>query len=339
MFSHLARLKKVIIIFSVLVGSLFCQQSFAALSCSKITSAFTLNTGNIIVQRDAAIGQPISNVISAGYTPVYDCSGEVSLIGVKSYLSSNSVASNGAVIYKTNIPGIGITIGGITCGGSNSRFVGQTSGLRWYGADWIYMCATSGTTATWASAPSIQLYKIDSASSGQLSGQIGSMIAGTALIEPSSGSWQSEVPISLSGTVTVVACSISTSSIQVPLDDVLASSLTAVGSTAKPKDFSLGLNCDAGARINVSMAGQQHSDTSATGVLQLSNPLSAGTATGVGIQILYNSSPMPLNTNMVLKTSAGGVETFPFTARYYQTRGSVTTGTANATATLNITYQ
>jgi type 1 fimbria pilin len=48
---------------------------------------------------------------------------------------------------------------------------------------------------------------------------------------------------------------------------------------------------------------------------------------------------MALNNNIVLKTSAGGQETFPFTAQYYQTKSSVTSGAANATATLNLTYQ
>jgi type 1 fimbria pilin len=40
-----------------------------------------------------------------------------------------------------------------------------------------------------------------------------------------------------------------------------------------------------------------------------------------------------------LKNSAGGQETFPITARYIQTKDKVTAGSANATATLNITYQ
>lgn len=139
--------------------------------------------------------------------------------------------------------------------------------------------------------------------------------------------------------VTVLACSINTPQIQVPLDDVIAGSLTSIGTTAKPKTFNLGLSCDAGARVNVKMTGTQNSDSSANGVLQLSGAGSAGVATGVGIQILYNNSPLKLNKNIVLKTSPGGQETFPFVAQYYQTKSTVTTGDANATATLNLTYQ
>ena len=51
--------------------------------------------------------------------------------------------------------------------------------------------------------------------------------------------------------------------------------------------------------------------------------------------------PLKLDNNIVLKTSAGGQEFPPgtFTARYFQTKDNVTAGSANATATLNITYQ
>lgn len=62
-------------------------------------------------------------------------------------------------------------------------------------------------------------------------------------------------------------------------------------------------------------------------------------AKGVGVQLLYNGSPFILNNRIVLKRSSGGQETFPLTARYYQTKTAVTTGKANASATLDLTYQ
>lgn len=64
-----------------------------------------------------------------------------------------------------------------------------------------------------------------------------------------------------------------------------------------------------------------------------------GTAKGVGVQLLYNGTPLAMNSRLLLKQSAGGVETLPLTARYYQTLGTVQSGTANASATLNLTYQ
>ncbi|MNN34232.1 Fimbrial protein [compost metagenome] len=49
--------------------------------------------------------------------------------------------------------------------------------------------------------------------------------------------------------------------------------------------------------------------------------------------------PLKLNNNILLKTSAGGQETLPFSARYYQTQTAIGAGLANSSATLNITYQ
>lgn len=65
----------------------------------------------------------------------------------------------------------------------------------------------------------------------------------------------------------------------------------------------------------------------------------AGTAKGVGVQLLYNGSPLVMNGRLLLKQSAGGQETLPLTARYYQTLTTVESGSANASATLTITYQ
>ncbi|HDE1997161.1 TPA: fimbrial protein, partial [Klebsiella quasipneumoniae] len=66
---------------------------------------------------------------------------------------------------------------------------------------------------------------------------------------------------------------------------------------------------------------------------------SAGVAQGVGVQLVYNNTPLILGNNLVLKRTNGGQEMFPLTARYYQTNTTVTTGIANASATLSLTYQ
>ncbi|WP_273870319.1 fimbrial protein [Serratia odorifera] len=140
-------------------------------------------------------------------------------------------------------------------------------------------------------------------------------------------------------TVTQLACSLNATNIQVPLGDVLATEFTGVGTTLKPKAFNVGLACDANAKINVSLGGAQSAESSDSSILQLTNAGSDGVAKGVGVQLLYNNTPLKLNQVMPLKTSAGGQETFPFTAHYYQTAENITAGSANTTATLNISYQ
>lgn len=141
--------------------------------------------------------------------------------------------------------------------------------------------------------------------------------------------------------INVLACSITTSSINVALEPIIVSKFTGAGVTLGDKAFTIGLNCDAGTRINASLSGMQNAETSDNSVLALSNAGSSGIASGVGIQLLYGNTPLKLGQNIVLKTSSGGSE-FPsgaFTARYYQTKATATVGDANTTATLNLTYQ
>jgi type 1 fimbria pilin len=136
-----------------------------------------------------------------------------------------------------------------------------------------------------------------------------------------------------------LACSLSSTSINVPLGDVLVSKFTGITTTVGDKSFNLGLSCDKDAKINVSLAGTQNTDTSESSVLALTSAGQTGTASGVGVQLLYGGVPLKINANLLLKASAGGQETLPFTARYYQTKAVVGPGQANSSATLNITYQ
>lgn len=143
-------------------------------------------------------------------------------------------------------------------------------------------------------------------------------------------------------TIIPVACSLTTPNLNFPIGDILASKFgTSVGTipSGAQNTQNLGLNCDAGANINVTLQGAQNPDVSTTSVLALTGQGNADVAQGVGVQLLYNGSPLVLNNRIVLKQSSGGQETFPITARYYQTKTSVATGKANASATLDLTYQ
>ncbi|HBV4841648.1 TPA: fimbrial protein [Klebsiella aerogenes] len=144
------------------------------------------------------------------------------------------------------------------------------------------------------------------------------------------------------GNIETLACSINTPNLTFPLGDIPVTSFgNAVGITPAnaQNTQNLGLNCNAGANINVTLTGLQNPDVGNTSVLALTSQGEPSVAKGVGVQIIYNGSPLLLNNRIVLKQSAGGQEMFPLTARYYQTRTAVTTGKANASATLNLTYQ
>lgn len=142
--------------------------------------------------------------------------------------------------------------------------------------------------------------------------------------------------------VTQVACSPTTQNLSFPIGNVPATNFSTTPGTIPAggqTTQNLGLSCDTGANINVSLSGTQNPDIANNSVLALTGQGSAGVASGVGVQILYNGTPLQLNNRIVLKQSSGGQETFPLTARYYQTKTAVTTGSANTSATLSITYQ
>lgn len=327
--------------------------SFASYNCSVMTGSYSVNLNTITIQRDdAAVGTLLATVSGYGST-AYSCyvsnpsSGTTLSFGLKSSLSYYGHI-DGIDVYRTNVPGIGIGIGGSASmnGYSYTDYIGDGKSSV-YGSNWEAIVWTStydSKTITASITPSIKVYKIGPVTSGTISGQVGAVIMGM-----SNGykvthvdSWAQDIPIMVTGTINVVACSITTPTLNFPIGEVLASTFgSTVGTTPSgaQNTQNLGLNCDPQANVNVSLSGTQNPDVGTTSVLALTGQGSQGVAQGVGVQIVYNGSPLILNNRIVLKRSAGGQETFPFTARYYQTRTSVTTGTADTSATLNLTYQ
>ncbi|MDK9357489.1 MULTISPECIES: fimbrial protein [Lelliottia] len=346
-------MKYIKLVFLLFIGVfLLPGYSFASYSCSPLSGSISVNLNTITVQRDTAVGTLLATITGPNAS-AYSCyvsnpsSGTTLVLGVQSILGYYG-HMDGISVYRTNVPGIGIGIGGAgSMNGFNyTTYVGDGTS-SWYGSDWnsVVVTATydSKTISSYIS-PIIKVYKIDDASSGVISGQVGAVIMGMSNGFNTSyvSSWAQDIPLMVTGTINVVACSIKTPTLNFPIGDVLASKFgSTVGTT--PSDAqntqNLGLDCDPQANINVSLSGTQNPDVGTTSVLALTGQGDAGVAQGVGVQIVYNGSPLTLNNRIVLKKSAGGQETFPLTARYYQTRTSVTTGTANTSATLNLTYQ
>lgn len=127
-------------------------------------------------------------------------------------------------------------------------------------------------------------------------------------------------------------CSITTGSANqtVVLDDAAATELPATGSTARPKDFNVSFDkCTAATAVRLRMDGTAAAPT------VLAN---AGSAAGVGVQLLFKGAPLPLNTTFEVGNS-GVNQTLdvPFQARYYRT-GAITGGSVSSVATLTATY-
>ncbi|CAI2026900.1 Type-1A pilin [Serratia quinivorans] len=318
------------------LGSLVLSPIAQAGYCTLLNSSGTTAFSNITVQRDVPVGTFLDSYQFPA-VQLWNCSSVANVtrqeMGIKSYSKYNRTVGNGYTVYESDVSGIGFTIEVI--GDHNYWYVpSQSSGFE-------VASSTSGLLASGnlQLTRRVRLIKIGAITSGTITAK---KVGATTMKTFVSGvdQWETEVPISLNSfTITTLACSLTSTSINVPLGDVLASKFTGVGVTAGDKSFDLGLTCDKDAKINVSLAGTQNTDTSETSVLALTSAGQTGTASGVGVQLLYGGTPLKINNNILLKTSAGGQETLPFTARYYQTLADISAGLANSSATLNITYQ
>ncbi len=152
----------------------------------------------------------------------------------------------------------------------------------------------------------------------------------------------------------VPTCSVATSSIHVPMGTVRASELNGTNSvSARQKDFDIQLQCAGGdpgtsVRAYVTLTddilSSNRGDVLAT--QQTGLPNGAQAATGVGIQVLRNGTPVRFgpassaqgNMNQWLAgTIPQGQRTFsiPLQARYIQTRDRITPGEVRARATFH----
>lgn len=136
------------------------------------------------------------------------------------------------------------------------------------------------------------------------------------------------------------SCDVLNNTINVSLGTVwpgLFSSASAGGVTPEVP-FSVELNCDAGANVNIRIDGTAD-NSQAAGVIEISSG-AEGQATGVGIQILKgDTSPVILGQQWAVTPSASeGSLSIPFFARYYLNGQTLSSGAANGTATFTMIY-
>lgn len=330
-------MNKVITIFGALL-IIYSMPSWSA--CKTKSSGVTINTSSLTLQRDIAVGSRLAVPdFTSSTTSLFDCAGitGTQYFGVKATTTYSGLIDGGGRIYKTNLPGLGVQLGGVNTSGTVIGWVGRGNNIDGNVNQANIQTFTGPNIGIVNAGAAVTFYKIGDMSSGTLNQTVGRLIMG----DGSASGWATpEINVTISGlSVTVLACSLTTPTVSAPLGNIYATAFTGVGSTAGNNDFELGLNCAAGTKVNVTMNGTQNADTANTSVLALTGAGSAGVAKGVGAQILYNNAPLNIGSKLALKTSAGGVETFPFKARYYQTLNNILPGSANATATLDITYQ
>lgn len=308
-------------------GALFSSPAEAICSFSSGASEqrSSFNMGTITVQRDT----PVGTVLVERTFPEGPATSQVNCTtGTWPYvfgeLKFNTLSAFGNAVYDTNIEGIGIRIYSYALGGVgrgpipfSASFTNPPTGAVWH-----------------QGGKAVQLVKTSANSVGAGAISTGTLSRGYMNISPRLYFYT----VSLTGgTIVRAACTVTNTSISVPLGQKMTAEFTGVGSTTRNEPFNIPLNCNANTRVKVTLDGTAHS-SGAAGVLALS-PSSGGTvATGVGVQVLYNNNPVSFGTLINIGTAGSGAYNIPLVGRYYQTNARVTGGQANATATFTMTY-
>ncbi|MCR6710378.1 spore coat protein U domain-containing protein [Enterobacter bugandensis] len=302
-----------LLLFILTAGS---GMSFAACTNNASTQTLNINFGSIIAQRDVLPGTSVATK-TGYYSMNFTCTDTNNTYQETMYF--NALGNN---LYDIGISGYGLRLSQndtnlnlIHYFPTGASLVGTQNGTYRYKAEIVRTSGAQGSgnflTGKLADASIVNQFYI--------------------------ASWYVT-----GGSITTTACSLNTGSLSFPMGNIPTTSFgSTVGTTSSSAQVTqnLGLTCNPGANINVSLSGQQNPDVSNTSVLALSNQGLPGVAQGIGVQVLYGGVPLNLNGNVLLKQSTGGAESLPIVVRYYQTKPNIAPGSANATATLNITYQ
>ena len=330
--------------FIVLLASILCFPGTAfpaSWDCQVITSSINIPLpSTVVVQRDAAIGQPISDWVTTGSHEIYSCTwygGGNNYNIIESLTTTNTgetYTENGITyqIHPTNLTGVGIVV-------QATSESSHSSGPSTYDFPWGNWAGNAGynfnITATFQASARL-IKTANNISGGNITGaQVGTI---KTAYQPPTGSYWYTIPVSYGGTrVMVVACSVNTPTLNVPLGDHLTTEFTGVGYTTTPKEVPISLDCNAGARINVMVQATPDPNSYQQGSIRLL----PGGATGIAVQLMDKYGyGVRLNQRFLVGTASSmGQYNFNWTARYLQTNATVTTGDAVTMATLTLNYE
>ncbi|AMP16315.1 fimbrial protein [Collimonas pratensis] len=179
------------------------------------------------------------------------------------------------------------------------------------------------------------IWKIELIKTGPITG--GTMATGAYAGYGAGGSFFSTfLNVTGGGHIVPATCSVTDTSITVPMGSVNQSEFGGVGTSAGTRNFSVPLDCAAGTKVSITLTGTPDS-SGIPGVLALS-PSTGTVAQGVGLQLLHNNVPVTFDAPIDAGTAASaGAYNIPFVARYYRT-AAIWPGLANSSATFTMTY-
>lgn len=320
------------------------SQGANAWNCTTITPNTTISPANITIPRDLPVGAQIGTQIVTPTINAYHCYNDSQGIinnqkfGVQAYGTYASMI-NGRRVYKTNIAGVGYAIGGVASSCSGSGWV-SGSNTMYNRVDTYALCSNdSGMVADTMTGQVIITYYKTAQQTDSGTVQAGKVAALVLLSNDYLWYPAPEAVVNVNAfTITTPACKVEIPTIPVNMQEVARNAFNGKGSwpgDAKTQSFNVPLSCSAGARVSITMEGNVFDATK--GVINTTT--GNGAASGVGIQLLYNNAPTPLNTPVSVGTSeTTGSFDIPLKARYYQTGDQITAGTANGMATFTLKY-
>lgn len=308
-----------------LLLTIFCKMSYAICNISPRTPNFEVHLPEVLVQRDTPVGAILAEyTTTSAATTVATCQRTSVKNTVSATIGLNSPSSIPNV-YNTNLPGIGVSV-----------FVDATRINGYLSPIISYTWPNIGSNLS--SVFRLNSYKVSLIKTGEV--VPGQLSAGNlAYFYANDDIGTVGAPLSLTGTVKNVACSVKTTAVNISLGDILTSRFSGVGSTVGDRNFTLNLDCDPGTAINLTLQGNRNTDASDNSVLALSSTGDSQVADGVGVQILNDDVPLKINERISLRTATNTNEMLSLKARYIQTKNSIKTGLANSSATLSISYE
>ncbi|MBS3046388.1 fimbrial protein [Enterobacter mori] len=302
------------------------------------TQPAAINVPNLNVSRDVPVGSQIGNEVVAPDSLFISCATGAKQPaidwGVKSY-GTYVTTINGRRIYSTGMPGVGYAIGmqdTKMCNTGVTTYVSESNNQNML--CWKRMGTYSNFYAQ--GKAKITFYKIANPIEG---GTVNSTNVGAAILLEHT-TWSPEAVLRINSfKVVISACSVINPVINVPLGNVSKTAFSGPGSTVAGKNFTITLDCDSAASVNLTLDDPSGSST-APGVLPITPETTKATASGVGVQVLYKNTPVTFGSLFHIGNAVSqGAMTIPLTARYYQTASAVTAGQANSVATFTLTYQ
>ncbi|KGM28659.1 hypothetical protein KS18_06345 [Photorhabdus luminescens] len=139
--------------------------------------------------------------------------------------------------------------------------------------------------------------------------------------------------------VTAQGCMALSGDQTVRFHDVYSSSFKGKGTTAGHADFNIGIECTEKIEPTITFSARTINGAPES-IIQLNSANATNTAKGVGVQILYMGTPVPIGKPFVVGHSDRNARyNLPFNARYYQTDDRITGGKANAIAHFTVQYE